>query len=49
MNLQLQEMKEKTISDFRKEVINLEQSELCYIVWFAFEIVASEILEKIEV
>lgn len=31
------------------ESIELEQSELCYIVWFAFEIVASEILEKIEV
>lgn len=31
------------------ESIELEKSELCYIVWFAFEIVASEILEKIEV
>jgi hypothetical protein len=30
------------------ESIELEQSELCYIVWFAFEIVASEILEKLE-
>ena len=31
------------------ESIELEQSELCHVVWFAFEIVASEILEKIEV